>query len=470
MKVFITNPPIQYLNTTNFLLPNIAPVGILSLAGIADPISEVKIIDNSLKSYFPNSILKEAKKFKPDVIAISVHFPPDTISVCKIISKLKQILPECLIITGGPIPTFLPEPFLKAGAQIAVLGEGEITFKKLLINYKQDRSFKYSNINGIAYKNHKNEIIKTNYQKQITNLNELPFLPYNKLPAYPSVINKGRAASLETVRGCPFKCEFCSTPEFWKSLRFFSNERILEQLNIFKKQNISTVSFVDDIFAAKPKKYLNLLESIIKQNYKMNFFACIRADYLVKYKELASMLKKAGFYLVNVGFEQYDNKALLALGKSTSAEVNLEASKILRQNDILILGSHIFGAPEQSILKMNESVKIGIKNSDIFRLSMYSPQIGSPLFKKLKQKNISFDSSLSKQSFMHYNFNDERNPVKMQQLFFKSLLLYYLSPKTLISATGLKGRNKGILLRRAYFSAGMFSLFSSLRKLGINIL
>ncbi|GAB4288624.1 MAG: hypothetical protein Kow0090_00940 [Myxococcota bacterium] len=470
LRILLLNPPLQYLHTTTFMLPNIAPVGLLSLAGVAEKRGcDIRALDSALAPHFSNTALKEATAFNPDIIGVSVHFPPDALRTWEMVGELREALPKSIIIAGGPIPTYIPETFLHSGCDCVVVGEGEESFAEL-ISVISEGGREFSQVRGLCLLDDKGNLLRTAPREPINDLDSLPFLPFRLLPPYPALSRAGRASAMETLRGCPFACEFCSTPSFWGRVRYFSNERILAQLDIFREQRITEVFFVDDIFALHPEKYIALLEEIIRRDYRMAFAGCLRADYAVRYPELVSLMAKAGFYLLNVGFEEYNDDALAAIGKRTSREVNLFASKILRKNGIVVLGSHIYGAPGESEEELSDSVKTGIKNSDIFRMSIYTPHLGSPLYERLKRTGVYFNGGLERQSYWHYNIEDDKDGWKMQRRFLVEQLRYYFSLRTMARGAGLEGKIKGRLVRRAYYSAGMFAVFAALRGLGIKVL
>ena len=469
MRILLANPPVQYLHTTTFLLPSIPPVGLLSLAAVARRHGDVRVVDSARALLERDAALREAAAFNPDVIAVSVHFPPDGPAACALIEALDEALPGCTIVAGGPVPTFLPEPFLRAGARHVVLGEGEQTFDELLEAIGSDPA-RAGEVPGTCHLNHDEGTVFAAPREQLAQLDPLPLLPMDLIPPYPAVSHRGRAAAMETVRGCPFTCEFCSTPAFWKTVRYFSNDRILEQIDDFHHMGVTEVFFVDDLFGSRRDKYVDLLLRIVARGYPMRFGGCMRADLVVRWPDLTRLLGEAGFYLINVGFEEYRPEVLEAIGKRSSAEANRAAARALRRLGITVLGSHVFGVPGESVPQMLRSVGGGIRNSDLFRLSMYTPDFGSPLYDRLVSEGTSFRDDLQRQSYWHYNFEDGRSPAGLQTLFFLSQLAYYSSPRTVLDGLGLRGRAQGRLTRRAYYSAAMFTLFGGLRRAGVRLL
>ena len=115
-------------------------------------------------------------------------------------------------------------------------------------------------------------------------------------------------------------------------------------------------------------------QQILKENLDVKFFAQIRTDTVAKHPEMIALGAKAGFYGALLGFDSYEDDILHHVDKTTSKELNLSASHVLRKNNIAIFGCHIYGLPGQgSPLRFYRTWNMGRKHSDLFRMPHFTP-------------------------------------------------------------------------------------------------
>jgi tRNA A37 methylthiotransferase MiaB len=179
--------------------------------------------------------------------------------------KVKELNPNCLIIFGGPEPAitdpdlFRKEPYM----DLVICFEGEITFRKVLQNFENQR---WEEIGGLLI-NREGNAVKTEDAKRIETLEEVPS-PYltgvfDKIMAdNPDVEWNG---TLETNRGCPFACTFCD----WGSLTYnkvkhFGLERVFDELEWMAKHRCGFISITDANFGMFPERDNMIADKIIE--------------------------------------------------------------------------------------------------------------------------------------------------------------------------------------------------------------
>jgi len=191
----------------------------------------------------PNDIV--ARLEDPKIAAFSTYVWNWEISV-SVARLIKERYPKCLIIFGGPqVPNadrlgdfFDKYPFI----DIAVHGEGEITFSEILLEYVNDQ--KFQTVPGLSYRGFSTEL-----RPRTRDLNVFPS-PYltgvfDDLFALPYQYH----AVWETNRGCPYACTFCD----WGSLIaqkifLFDEDRLIKEMKYFAKKKISHVYMGDANF------------------------------------------------------------------------------------------------------------------------------------------------------------------------------------------------------------------------------
>jgi len=154
---------------------------------------------------------------------------------------------------------------------------------------------------------------------------------------------------IESGRGCPYGCEFCTVTGFFgDSIRFRSNESIVEELLRLKRRARKAkgqvmVFFIDDNFAISIKRTKALLRDIIAANAQLPWLAQISAN-LLRDEELVDLMAESGCRWVFIGMESIDPVNLADVAKSFN-KPNEYAPVLnrLAQRGIYAVTSFIFG-------------------------------------------------------------------------------------------------------------------------------
>ncbi|PYS97958.1 MAG: hypothetical protein DMF63_18055 [Acidobacteria bacterium] len=116
---------------------------------------------------------------------------------------------------------------------------------------------------------------------------------------------------IETGRGCPYGCEFCTVTGFFgDSIRFRTNESVVEELLRLKarardEKGQMAVFFIDDNLAINKKRLKSLLRDIIAADAQLPWVAQISANLLAD-DELVDLIADAGGKWVFIGMESID--------------------------------------------------------------------------------------------------------------------------------------------------------------------
>jgi anaerobic magnesium-protoporphyrin IX monomethyl ester cyclase len=303
------------------------PIGVLCLAAWIKklrPHDSITILEATRCD-----LLSEILRLKFDVIGLSAM----TLEYEDATQLAKKIRMEssARIILGGVHISLMPESFRRQ-FDVGVIGEGERTLCDLLDAIEDGTTFDH--INGIVFFIGDNLIIKS--RRAPISLEDYPPLPWELLPtsywkhrALGLFGNFGREAEIITTRGCPFRCVFCATTQFWRSVRSFSAEWIIRELKTLSRFGINHVQVVDDLFTIR-RSQLRQLVHAIKQNglhRTMTFALNSKADLLDD--EMCRLLKEMNCTVIGFGFESGSDRVLKMLkGQSASVESNRKAIKL----------------------------------------------------------------------------------------------------------------------------------------------
>lgn len=286
-----------------------------------------------------------------------------------------------------------------------VRGEGEETFVELVDALEHEREV--PRVRGMVFIED-GKPFKTDARPPLQSLDSLP------LPAY-HLFKKGNyradifgegshLMTLETSRGCPYNCEFCSVTAMWgHCLRFKSVDRILEELELVKGLGYDWVFIVDDNFIVPVniKEREMLFEKIAERDLdSLNWIAQLRADLAARNPGIISKAVKAGLRIAFIGMESGSDEVLKAMGKGTSTATATEGVRVLHKNGVLTHGGFVVGAPYESRQQVNRTVKyadqLRAAGLDSAQFSIYTPLPGTDIFRKALSNDmlLTFDWDL----------------------------------------------------------------------------
>jgi anaerobic magnesium-protoporphyrin IX monomethyl ester cyclase len=179
------------------------------------------------------------------------------------------------------------------------------------------------------------------------NLDELP------LPDYSEMADMGGGRVLyESVRGCPYRCEFCDYPFLMgnKTFRYKGAQRIYEDWQrMHETMGVKDIMCLDSLFTVPPKRLLEVCDLMIESglNKKMRWGCYARANDLAKL-EFAERMREAGCEYVYVGFESGSDDVLKFMNKKCAVEHNTRAVENARKIGILTFGLFISGFPGET--------------------------------------------------------------------------------------------------------------------------
>ncbi len=272
--------------------------------------------------------LAKVREFEPDIIGLQCNFTTERYRTCRLARQLKRELPEALMVVGGHDTSRDPQWFLKPEFDILAIGDGEEVMPGLVDAYEKHGDLKA--VPGLVL-NNTSSPVHTGPAPARRNIDELPFPARHLIEDYAHeyYINFRRPLALmETARGCPFKCNFCSVWKFHEStFREKSPARVVKELEQIKAPNIF---ITDDIFWMNVNRGRELAEAIKASGIRKHYTIQTRSDIICKFPDLIEQWKDCGRMTVFLGLEKIDNKGLEFVNKKNSVENNDRAIKILQ--------------------------------------------------------------------------------------------------------------------------------------------
>lgn len=196
-------------------------------------------------------IAAEIYEAKADVIGFSCYIwnLRETMTV---ISQLRLVCPEVRILVGGPEVSYDAAQFLKEYPELdaVIYGEGEKTFPELLRAWNDGSGLE--KVLGLAWRDTE---IRINPPRPQVSFDQIPN-PYGRVEDF-----TGRLVYVETIRGCPFNCQYCLSSTF-QGVRYLDPEKFRGILRQLLRCGARTIKFVDRTFNVEKEHSFRILDIV----------------------------------------------------------------------------------------------------------------------------------------------------------------------------------------------------------------
>jgi radical SAM superfamily enzyme YgiQ (UPF0313 family) len=349
MRILLFNPD-------NGVTRNFMPhLWMFLLKSLTPPEHEVVLIDGNAQPMDEEGIARFVREQKIGLVGIG--------AMTRMIAKAYRMADAIRaagvpVVMGGPHVTEVPDEALGRDggprhADAVALGEADETWPKIVEDaVRGELKEVYSPVDETG-------------KERKPSLQPYPAIPwesmnldqFNSVPKVfaPMLRRVGagwgtfRLIPVESGRGCPYGCEFCTVTGFFgDSIRFRTNESVVEELLRLKARAKSergqiAVFFIDDNFAINVKRTKSLLRDIIAAGAQMYWVAQISAN-LLRDEELVDLIAASGGKWIFIGMESIDTTNLAIANKGFNKPNEYQAVlERLAERDIHAITSFIFG-------------------------------------------------------------------------------------------------------------------------------
>lgn len=269
-------------------------VSLASLGAVAERAGhEARVLDLSVPGSSEAEFVALVREYRPTVLGVTV-MTPNYNSAAHLARLAKENCPHVLVVAGGAHASSLPEDTVANGPfDVAVVGEGERALAEIL-----DSPGDLAGIAGIALSKADGSAQRNPPRGPIGDLDELPMPAWHlfdlsRYTASKLTSRKAPVASLETSRGCPHRCIYCSHDIFGKRVRAKSAGRVIAEIEHARDSGFRELHVWDDHFATNLGRAKEVCRAVVDRKLAMpfNLFAGLRVDSVDE--EFFRLLKRA---------------------------------------------------------------------------------------------------------------------------------------------------------------------------------
>jgi radical SAM superfamily enzyme YgiQ (UPF0313 family) len=352
------------------------PLGLGVIAGLTTDDFFVKLIDENFDAF---------RYEDADLVGLTA-FTSSANRAYEIAAEYRQRgIP---VVMGGIHASLAPDEAL-GYADTVLIGEAESVWKNVLDDFLNGR-------------------LKTLYRGVPVELKGMP------VPRRDIFNDKYLFASIQTSRGCPMDCKFCTVTAFnGEKFRQRPTDEILDELATIPQKYIF---FVDDNIIgygqASEERALDPFRGMIERTPDKKWFCQASLNFGTNDKVLAAAAK-SGCKMVFIGLESADPEELRELNKRLNLKLEYErALRRIQEHGIAVLGAFIYGSDRETAESMMRKTDYILKNRiDVIDTTTLTPLPGTKLFRQLQAENRLLFTNFPG-DWDHYDMTELTFPLK----------------------------------------------------------
>ena len=332
------------------------PLGLAYIAkALRDDGHQIEVMDLCFSREVSGDLKSALHRFQPDLIGISLRnldnlTYPTSISYLKEVEEVVGICRQSTssrLVIGGSGYSLAPKELLQhLDVDFGIVGEGEKVFPQLVRSLEREDPISPSPCLLVKEKP---------FPLLIEGARVFPIQsPDRSLFETNRYLEEGGMGNIQTKRGCPFSCIYCTYPLLeGKKVRLRKTEEVTEEIQHLIEQGVDFVYFVDDIFNYPPSYAEALCREMIRRKMEVKWTAFVNPGFLNE--TLLERMKEAGCVGVEFGTDSGSPRMLENYEKSFTQEDIIRSSKICSK--LMINHCHylLFGGPGEDEESIEES-------------------------------------------------------------------------------------------------------------------
>jgi radical SAM superfamily enzyme YgiQ (UPF0313 family) len=338
------------------------PVFPLGLACVAGALKEgghpIVVMDLCFSQDVSTDLNNTLHQFQPDLIGISLRnldnlTYPASVSY---LNEVEEIVGICRrssssrLVIGGSGYSLAPKELLQhLDVDFGIVGEGEEVFLQLVRGLEKGDS-----ISSSPYLLIKEKPIPPWVEGARVYPIQRPDRTLFKTNRY---LEEGGMGNIQTKRGCPFSCIYCTYPLLeGRGVRTRKTEEVVEEIQHLVEEGVDYIYFVDDIFNYPPSYAEALCREMVRRKVGVKWSAFVNPSFLTE--NLLNWMKEAGCVGIEFGTDSGSPRMLANYRKSFTQEDILQSSKICSKLNVNHCHYLLFGGPGENEETIEESFQL----------------------------------------------------------------------------------------------------------------
>jgi len=354
-KILLVNPAFKGSLHSNIKVLALPPLNLATIARYTPEHYEVRIVDEAMEDLdFDTQV---------DLVGITCMTPlaPRAYEIAAAFRK--RGVP---VVMGGIHASYMTEEALRY-ADAVVVGEGENIWPKVLEDYERGQ------------------------MQPVYRSCELPDIENLLAPRRDLLTGKYFVETVQTGRGCPINCNFCSVTAFNGSrYRVRNIDSVIDEINSIKSKRIFIVD--DNIVGSGPRfirRAKDLFDRMADCGKEWGGQTCLN---IVEHDDVLKSAQRSGCKAMLIGFESLDPVTIDSMHKSVNLRPNTrnfsDAIKKLHDHGIAIVGCFIFGSDGQTKDAFRRTIDFVLETGiDAVQLSLETPLPGTAFYQQIKDEN-----------------------------------------------------------------------------------
>lgn len=366
------------------------PLGVYWLAGVLNANGyRTEVLDLIAVGSIDHQLIK-SKISDADLVGISCNSLnwPTARMVTEIVKREHPDLP---VVLGGIHPGGYAEHVLdRCSADYIIQGEGEEPLLQLARAI--DKGLPREDVIGLGYRDAEGALV-LNDNSGLVSVDVVEALPAPSYDQLPDGIYE--SLSIESARGCKFKCAFCST-KFLGTWRGVSAEKFvdnLEQLSAYlPKTRYGVFSIIDDLYTLNIQRVADITRLLQERGLDIQATLDARATDVIR-GEVAEALVPITNHML-IGAECGYNEGLRRISKACTVEVLEQAARMLNSVGIAnkVVFSFVIGFPFETRADCEKTIRFAtsllLKYNVRIYLQWYNTIPGSRIWEDLQKQGV----------------------------------------------------------------------------------
>lgn len=341
------------------------------------------------------------------------------------------------VVMGGPhVSYWAEEPLLTGAADYVLHNEAETGLLSLLDSLSQGGDG-LDEVPGMSYLDQK-QVVHNASCRALLNVDQLPYPARDLLPMqdYDLTLDRRKATSVISSRGCPFNCSFCASSQlFGLKWRPRSPESLVDEIQWLQKEfGIGSIYFMDDNFTLDPDRTIAFCEQVLSKGLDIRWFCFSRANTVVDREDMVQAMSEAGGHMVFLGIESANPDVLNDFNKKTTTDASVQAVERLKEYSIRPMCSFIIGDIHEDQSSVRATIDFAKKLAPaVAQFAILTPYPGTKLFHEVKDRLLDIDWSFF--DGLHATVKtDKLSPKELESMLKKAYFTFYFNFQRLLAS------------------------------------